>query len=276
MNYINRHAKHAFVLLILLSLAYRSAAQDKVFATVYQTNVLPYGARDFEFWTTSRNGHKPNFYWGMDNRFEFEMGLGKSVQTSFYFNTDNSMYGDPEMKVDGLSHDIGIGISNEWKWKLSDPVADGFGTALYQEFEFEPDEFESESKFILDKRIGQNLIAVNAFYQYQVHIDASKGKMTTTTSSPVELDFGFMHFLGNNCGIGVEMKEHNDISQSFGWENSILYAGPSVFFNGSGWMISINILPQLNNFHKTSISPESLVLDSHERLESRVVLSFNL
>ena len=251
-------------------------SQEKVFSSTYQTNVLPYGTRDFEFWSTSRNGHKPNFYFGLDNRFEFEMGLGKNVQTSLYFNTDNNVQGDPKMASDGLTQEIGIGISNEWKWKLADPVANAVGIALYQEWEIEPDEFESETKLILDKRFGKNLLAFNAVYQYQLHIDASMGKVYTTSNTPLEFDLGYMHFFGKGFGLGIEARNHNDISQANGWENSVIYAGPSLFINGDGWLISMNFLPQLQNLYKTNTSPDNMVLDQHERYETRIILSFNL
>ena len=251
-------------------------AQDRVFSTTYQSNVLPYGVRDFEFWSTCRNGHKPNFYLGMDNRFEFEIGLGKNVQTSLYFNTDNSMQSDPNMKSDAITQDLGIGISNEWKWKIADPVANVVGCALYQEFELEPDEFEWESKLILDKRFGKNLIAFNAVFQYQLAFLSSQGNLYNTWNKPFEFDLGYMHFFGKGFGLGLEAKNHNDFSQGNGWENSLMYAGPSLFINGDGWLITMNFLPQLQNIHKTGTSPDNLVLDQHERYETRVVLSFSL
>ncbi len=266
----------AFFVVLYSFLSIRCEAQDRVFATTYQTNVLPYGARDFEFWATSRNGHKPNFYFGLDNRFEFEIGLGKNVQTSLYFNTDNNTQGDPSMATDGLTNEKGIGISNEWKWKLSDPVANTVGVALYHEIEIEPDEFEFESKIIMDKKFGKNLIALNAVYTYRLSLDAAKGKVFTTWASPIEFDLGYMHYFSKGFGFGFEAKNLNDISDANGWENSIIYAGPSLYINGSGWLININFLPQLQNIHKTDTAPETMVLDNHERFETRVVLSFNL
>ncbi len=60
------------------------------------------------------------------------------------------------------------GVSNEWKFKLMDSAADAFGMGLYLEPEFEPDEFELETKLILDKNMGFwiwtfNLLAAPAF-----------------------------------------------------------------------------------------------------------------
>ena len=93
-------------------------AQDRVFTHTYQTNVLPAHVREIEYWNTLRSG-KDEFYNAIDQRFELELGLGKNWQTAFYFNTSTTV----AFNGFGLERSSEMGFSNEWKWKISDPVA---------------------------------------------------------------------------------------------------------------------------------------------------------
>jgi len=106
-------------------------AQDRNFARTYQTNVLPKGAIDLEFWHTSRLGHSSQFFHAQDQRLEIEFGLGKNWQTAFYLNRYQQRY---SISSDGTITSNEIGFSNEWKVKLSDPVANKLGLSLYGEW----------------------------------------------------------------------------------------------------------------------------------------------
>ena len=76
-----------FIVLMASCLVTMSAfGQDRYFARTYTANVLPKGSIDIEFWHTSRFGHKDQFFHAQDQRLEVEIGLGKKLQTAFYFN----------------------------------------------------------------------------------------------------------------------------------------------------------------------------------------------
>src|SRR6185436_17616440 len=101
-------------------------AQDRVFTHTYETNVLPLGVKEIEYWSTVRSG-RTEFYNRIDQRFELELGLGKKVQTAFYFNVSSESFAIE----DGIGHSLETGFSNEWKIKFTDPVANKIGTGLY-------------------------------------------------------------------------------------------------------------------------------------------------
>jgi hypothetical protein len=61
-------------------------AQDRYFGRTYTSNVLPKGSFDIELWHTSRFGHEGEYFHAMDQRMEYEVGLGGNLQTAFYFN----------------------------------------------------------------------------------------------------------------------------------------------------------------------------------------------
>ncbi|MGN6604475.1 MAG: hypothetical protein ACTHK8_18600, partial [Ginsengibacter sp.] len=126
-------------------------AQDRIFAYTYQTNVLNKGDFDVEFQNTLAAGKKglySPYIFGrhLDQRLEFEVGLGKNVQTSFYLNSELFHYADTSS--DALNQELKISFSNEWKWKIADPAANAIGFALYEELEFGGNNFESETKLI--------------------------------------------------------------------------------------------------------------------------------
>jgi hypothetical protein len=273
-------------ILILGLCAPLSQAQDRVFARTYQSNVLAEGSFDIEYWTTLRTGkvekHSPYaFGRHLDTRFELEFGLGKNVQTAFYFNTSNFKFAllDSNATEFPTQTEIETSFSNEWKFKLSDPVANAFGSALYLELTVGSDEYEIEGKFILDKQINKDLFAFNLTGEYELETEVefvgNKAKTVTKWEAPVELNFGWMHFLKPTFGLGLEIRNHNEIVKSEGWEHSALFAGPSLYFNqGKLWGV-LNFLPQIINLHKTDSAPGNKVLDEHEEFETRLLIGYS-
>lgn len=248
--------------------------QDRYFARTYQTTVLSKGNIDIEFWHTSRLGHKNEFFHGQDQRIELEFGLGKNVQTAFYFNRFQ------KTAIDSSGNNITsneIGFSNEWKWKLSDPINNTIGIALYGEIGWKGDELELETKLILDKQIGKNLFAFNLVAEFEQEIKRQGGKTEIELEeTPIELDFAYMRNLSVKWGIGLEVVNHNDIGKDKGWENSVWYAGPSLNYRGNRWFVIANFLPQLFNGRRTIYSPDKRVLDEHEKFEGRLIFGISL
>ena len=256
-------------LFAMLSFNQVSFSQDRVFTHTYQTDVLPSGVKELEYWSTLRSGRN-EFYNRIDQRFELELGIGSNIQTAFYFNLTTVSIGTP----DGIGSEIEAGFSNEWKFKMTDPVVNKLGSALYAEIGFNGHELELEGKIILDKRFGNNLVAFNGVGEYEMEFEMENGEIETEIKTPFELDFAYMHFLGKNTGIGLEVRNHNEVSADEGWENSVWYAGPTVHFNGNRWFVNLNVMPQLFNARKAEGSTENLELYHHEKVIARMLLSF--
>ena len=153
-------------------------------------------------------------------------------------------------------------------------MANKIGSGLYAEIGFDGQELELEGKILLDKKIGKNLLAFNGVGEYEIKYDVVGGETETATETPFELNFAWMHFCGSHAGIGLEVRNHNEVSEDEGWENSVWYAGPTFHFNGSNWFINLNVMPQLFNAKKEAGSTENLELTAHEKVEARVLLSF--
>jgi hypothetical protein len=70
---------------LFLLLTISLLAQDRLFTYTYQSTLLNNGQRELEVWNTLRAGRQ-DYYARIDNRTEFEIGLGKNLQTAFYLN----------------------------------------------------------------------------------------------------------------------------------------------------------------------------------------------
>jgi len=274
--------KSVLTVIILFTFANISFAQDRMFAYTYQTNVLNKGDFDLEFQNTLRTGkvgaYSPYvFGQHLNQRLELEVGLGKKVQTSFYFNSELFHYADTSSA--SLNQELKVSFSNEWKLKLSDPVANRIGSALYGEFEFGGNNIEFEGKLILDKRINNDLFAFNLVGKYEIEKEISRENDNTKVewkhSSPVELYFAYMHFFKPKTGLGFEIKNNNDITKENGWINSVLFGGPAFFVSAGRFFAALSVLPQFINLHKTALAPGNRDRKDFETAEFRILVGYD-
>jgi hypothetical protein len=236
---------------------------------------------DLEAWGTFRTGRK-YFFNQLDNRLEFEVGLNDKLQTAFYINSSYKAFGAnldtlggiADTSVSGIMKESEFSVSSEWKWKLLDPSANAVGMALYAEFTFTPGEFEIENKIIIDKKSEKNIIAFNLVNEYEVAYNVKKGTTLHEWEDGVEADLGFMHMVKPNFGLGIEMKNQNELVVE-GWQHSALFGGPTLFYSGEKHYIILNILPQWANLHKTDDAPNNLVLNDYEKLDVRLLFGFS-
>jgi len=246
-------------------------AQDRYFGRTYTTDILPKGNFDIELWHTSRFGHEGEYFHAMDQRFEYEVGLGGSVQTAFYFNRFQKSVSDSAGEIQQSSE---VGFSNEWKWRVTSPTSK-LGAALYGELGVKGDELELETKLILDKSFGRNLVAFNLVYELEFEAARKNGKNEfDVAETPVEFDLAYMRNLSDGFGIGVELRDYNQIENG-SWENSVLYGGPTINYRTNRWLAIVNCLPQIVNMHKSVESPKSKVLDQQEKAEVRIIVGFS-
>jgi len=250
-------------------------SQDRNFARTYASTVLPKGGIDIEFWHTSRFGHAGKFFHAQDQRMELEFGLGKNLQTAFYFNRFQERFSEG---TSGTTTSNEIGFSNEWKWQFHRPTRKLPGMALYGEWGVKGgDELELELKFIADKAIGKSFLAFNAVVEHEIAFTWKDSKLRSDDwESPVEFDFAYMYNINRAWGIGFEFRNFNAVGKGKGWEYSILSGGPTITYWGDRYFIIANYLPQWVNLHKTSEAPGNKVLNEQERAEVRILLGISL
>jgi len=261
--------------ILLLASYIASNAQDRVFGHTYQSNVLPADVVDLELWTTLRSG-KQDYFNAFDHRIEFEVGLGKNIQTSIYFNhSDKTALKKINDSTAVFDKSTSSGFSNEWKFKLSDPVANKIGTALYAEITGKGREWEFEGKLIFDKKIGQNLFAINLIGEYEIETELHRDGTEFEEEFPIKVNLAYLRFVGKKAGIGVEAINRNVIAPGEGWEHSVWFAGPVFHFHGDRWFINVNVIPQWMNMKKEKGVTDHLVLTDYEKIESRAIISYS-
>ena len=147
-----------------------------------------------KLWTTLRGGRN-DYFRGIDHRIEFEIGLGKRLQTAFYLNYGYSRGIETQNEIQSENTSTSYSFSNEWKFKLTDPVANALGSALYFEYGIGPDESELEGKIILDKQVGRTLHAFNIVgeYEFEKEFVSENDIMEAETEREAyfELDYAF-------------------------------------------------------------------------------------
>jgi hypothetical protein len=249
-------------------------AQDRVFTYTYQSLVLDKGQKEIEVWSTFRGGRE-DYFRGIDHRIEFEIGLGKRLQTAFYLNYGYSKAIETLDEIQSVNTHNTYSFSNEWKFKLTDPVANALGSALYFEYGIGPDETELEGKIILDKQVGRTLHAFNIVgeYEFEKEFESENGELDAVTGREAyfELDYAFSFRIKNGLAAGLEARNQNQFSTSGQLESSVLSLGPCLSYYTDGFWLNLTIMPQVAN-----LKGGGQELTEHEKLQIRLAFSFSL
>jgi len=263
------HRSKFFVLAtcVMWATAWDVDASERRFTYTYESLVLNPGDIELEPWTTYRAG-RSSYYRRFDERLEIEAGLTENLQTAFYINFSGITADDG---TDYRSTFDFKGISSEWKYKLSDPVADGLGSAFYVEATGQTDELELEAKLIVDKRLDNILFAANLVGEYEWEFS----KNETEKVLIFELDLALAYLLNDTWSLGLEIRQVNDFTEGGSkFAHATLFAGPSLSYTSKSFWAAFTLLPQIRAFKgKTD---NNLVLDGHERLESRLIFGIHL
>jgi hypothetical protein len=258
------------ILFLILGLTSVTQGQDRIFTYAYQSNVLNKGQREIEVWNTLRQGRQ-DFYSRLDNRTEFEVGLGGKLQTSFYLNltTITKTGSEGGLKSTGTEHEIGF--SNEWKLKLTDPVANPVGLALYGEYGISSSEYELEGKLIVDKKINDLTIAANATYEAEYAPAYVNNKLTWEKEGKVDYNLSF----GYNIGHGIHLTQENNLKNVFvskELEHSALYSGLGFSYIRDNFWVNFTAMPQIKSFKGETGT--KLNLNEHEKVQFRLLFSY--
>lgn len=250
-----------------------TVGNDRKFAYTYETLVLPPGAREIEVWSTFRTD-RGYFYRRFDQRVEYEFGVSENVMSALYVNHSSRIQDSNGGLAGGVAvTSSSVSISNEWKFKVLDRVADPVGLGFYSEATLGLDEIEVEAKILVDKQLGNLLVAFNAVAENEWKTELTGGNSETLSELTAELDLGVAYTLNSHWSLGVELRNHNEIVKGE-WAHSAFFAGPAVSYSAESWWATLNVMPQLGGFKGATNG--NLVLDGHEKLEARLLFSFHL
>lgn len=266
----NKYMKKSILLSIVLLAINTTQAQDRLFTYTYQSSVLNKGQRDLESWNTLRIG-RDDFYARYDNRTEYEIGLGKNLQTSFYLNLTTKTQTLNENTGKVLSTENEIGFSNEWKLKLLDPVANPIGLALYGEVGISSNEYEFEGKIILDKKIGNLTIAANAVYEQEFAPVYLNDELEWEKEKKIEAYLAFAYPLSQNFHLTLE-NAYKNVFVERELEHSALFSGLGFSYIHENFWLNFTAMPQLTSFKGES--NDNLNLNEYEKVQFRLLFSY--
>ncbi|RPI00615.1 MAG: hypothetical protein EHM64_16915 [Ignavibacteriae bacterium] len=248
-------------------------ANERKFTYVYETSVLPPGAREIELWNTYRSD-KGYFYRRLDQRVEYEFGVINNLMGSIYLNSSWYAQDSTGVKMNGADMTgQAISISSEWKYKLMDRVADLFGLALYGEATLGLHEDELEGKILFDKQFRSILLAFNGVVEQEWETEMDNGIAQTEEELSLEFDLGASYQATPSFSFGFEMRNHNVIKDG-DIEHSAFFAGPVVSYAAENWWATFTVLPQIASLKGSTTG--NLDLHEYEKVEARLLFSFHL
>ncbi len=246
-------------------------AQDRVFNYTYQSNVLNKGVKEIEVWNSVNTGKK-EYFREIETRVEYEVGLGSNLQMSFYLNSKQKAFYD-DITSEIVMDPTEISVSNEWKYKFSDPVANKIGFAGYAEITVATDELELELKAIFDKKIGNTLHALNLVVEHESETTTVSGKVKTNQAIKYDVNYGASYTLSNKWNLGAELLYRNIYANENKTIQSALFAGPCIEYHVDNFWINFSYNPQIAGL-KNLDELKGLNVDEFTKNNFRVLFSY--
>lgn len=238
MQRLRQRAFCRIAILLFLSLNQVRAGARR-FTYVYEATTATPGGVESENWVTwkTRPGADNGFN-QVDFRHELEFGLTEHLQLGVYL-ADWSYTKDPGTNQHELRYDSS---AVELIYNLSNPTTDFLGLALYQEVRGGPEEFELESKAILQKNLGRFVIAYNGTVEAKWEgrdFEERSGEFSETLGASYEINPTWL--------VGVEVLHEIDLPDWSGAEDSVVYAGPNLSYRREKWWATVTPLVQLSD-----------------------------
>lgn len=209
------------------------------FTYVYEATTAAPGSLESENWITwGTSPREERRFNGVDFRHELEFGVTEHFQIGIYL-ADWAYREDPAENEHGFEYESS---AVELIYNLSNPTTDLLGVALYQEYRGGPEEFEWESKVILQKNLGRFVIGYNATLEAAwdgEDLDEKTGEFSETLGVSYEITPSWL--------IGAELLHEIDIPDWSEAEDSVVYGGPNVSYRRGNWWATVTPLVQLTN-----------------------------
>ena len=247
---MKRSSKVVAVVAGVVAFGSLASADERKFNYSYEAKTLPKGTWEFEQWATLKMEKESGDYRRMLLREEFEVGLTDRLTTSFYLNTVYQATRDVPGMVN--EHDYGFqSVSNEWKYKLTDPSLDLVGFLLYGELLASNDEYEIEAKLVFSKHVGPFTLAYNFVYEWELEREVGASPEWTwahivENTAGVSLDLPFLPAVA----VGGEARSEMHFERSLsGPHNHAYYAGPNLHVSLGSWWATLSYLKQIRVNH---------------------------
>lgn len=248
-------------LVVTLGAAATALADERRFTYVYEPDVLEDGAWELEQWLTLRSGHEEGRFRVLDFRTEVEYGITEDLTTALYVN---GAYEDVEEDGESEKEFEFEGISSEWKYRFTSPIADALGTMVYLELSVGEHELELEEKFIFGKHYESFVWSANVGLEQEREEEDEE----VEKEAILEITAGAAYIFSPHWSAGVELRNHRafpgDYFDFSDEESHAWFLGPNLHYGGDRFWATLTVLPQL-------ALGGGLDLEHHERIEVRAI-----
>jgi hypothetical protein len=214
-------------------------ATERHFTFTYEVTTADKGELELENWVTwqfhrGRDGAPSTNEF--DFRHEFEYGITDRLQASLYFadwHINDHPGGDDRAHYDDAALEV--------VYRLSSPVTDLLGTAVYGEIRVGHELVELEGKILLQKNLGKWITAYNAVLEgswVDEHLEERGGEFAQTAALSYEINPRFT--------VGAEALHEIDIPNWDRAEKSGLWSGPNASVRFGHWYVTITALARLS------------------------------
>lgn len=256
----------------------QTRADERRFTYVYEPEVLPKGAMEFEQWVTLRTQRTKggDVQQGNFNRWqireELEYGVTDRYSVSLYLNGEATSFKDHSAAPPtSRSTTEFTGVSLENRYMVLNPANNPVGFTLYFEPRFSGGEAELEQKLIIGQRHGDWKWALNLSHaiEWKNDLHDKEGEL--------EASFGISRDLNKNWSLGLEFLNTNELPDYRRWENTACFLGPVVNYRQERWWATLTVLPQIygRSFLGNPDNNRSLDLAGHERLNVRLIVGLS-
>lgn len=263
-------------LLLSGTVASRAAASERHFGFGYESAVLNPGLAELQPWTTERAG-RADYFNRLEARLGFQFGLARNLQAALFWNISSTA---EDVQVPGAALKSRLGttdfqsLSAQLKYKFTDATADAVGSALLLEGQAGPLLVGAEARVILDKQLGNLLLALNLLATGYEQLE-----LTSRFVGSFGATFGAGYFLTPNVVASLELRNENSLSkerdESLRYLSSALYAGPTVSYASTRFWLTLAVQPQVVAF-KGATDGYHLDLTRNEYVQARLLLGFPL
>jgi hypothetical protein len=215
-------------------------ATERHFTFTYEVTTADKGELELENWVTwqfhrGRDG-APNSH-EFDFRHEFEYGITDRLQASLYFadwHINDHLGGDDRAHYDTAALEV--------IYRLSNPVTDLLGSAVYGEIRDGPELVELEGKILLQKNVGKWITAYNAVLEGRwigEHLEKREGEFAQTAAVSYEINPRFT--------VGAEALHEIALPNWDKTAKSVLWAGPNASVRFGHWYVTLTALARLSD-----------------------------
>jgi hypothetical protein len=218
-------------------LASPAAAHNRKFPWLYDPGILPVGEVEYEQWVTlKRDKQSDSNYEEWKFRHEIEWGATENLQLAIYLADWRYKQDSSRTKVQYRD------VAFEAIYALQKGMEGDPDISVYGEIKVGDELIELEGKGLFQWDIGQTTLLYNLTLEAEWegrHYNEDKGKLENAVAIGWQLE--------PTTTVGIQALYEVEFDDWAGSGEGVLYVGPSLSYQRSGWFISLSPLFQVTD-----------------------------